>query len=94
MCGRKGLNVVESNLALKVKVPLFSFPSITSAAFSMSFSSFLVSFFQELEAEWWLCLNLCSAQVVILCWSKVVVQISEYIMDFLFWLEKYPPEPN
>lgn len=84
MCGRKGLNVVESNLALKVKVPLFSFPfSIASATFFHSFSSFLVSFFQGLEAEWWFCLQLCSAEIVILCWSKVVAQIPEYIKDFL-----------
>lgn len=85
MCGRKGLNVVESNSALKVKVHLSSFPfTIASAAFFMSFSSFLVTFFQGLEAEWWFCLQLCSAQIVILGWSKVVAQIPEYIKDFLF----------
>lgn len=44
MCGGTGLNVVESNLAVKLKVPLLSFPfTIASAVFFTFFPPFLLA---------------------------------------------------
>lgn len=89
-------------LVLKVKLPhwipclSFWFPStIASAAFLQVFLLlFLQGSSRDLESEWWFCLQLCPAQIMILSWWKIVTQILKCTKQFPLIIRKIPQKPN